>query len=77
MFALALILGACTLTATVDPQLECTNTCESEQEDCVTVCKQECVDAGGEDSDSVCDEDCDTTCGEEYDTCTVRCTSTE
>ena len=77
IFLLSALLGACTLSgsATIDPEVECTKTCETEETDCVTTCKQECVDAGGEDSDAACDTDCDTTCGEEYNTCTLRCTS--
>lgn len=73
------LLGGCTLSgsATIDPQVECTKTCETNQEECVTTCKKECVDAGGNDTDTACDEDCETTCTEEYDTCSVKCESTD
>ena len=78
---LSVLLSACTLTgsgtATVDPSVECNKTCETEEAECVTTCKEECADAGGNDSDEACDTDCDTTCGEEFDSCTVTCTSTD
>lgn len=75
----SLLLGACTLSgsATIDPTVECKNTCKTEKADCVTTCQQECVDAGGEDSDEACDEDCDTTCGDDFEECTLTCTSTD
>jgi len=74
---LSTFLCACTLSgsATIDPTVECNKTCKTEKADCVTTCKQECVDAGGNDTDMACDTDCDTTCGEDYDTCTLSCTS--
>ena len=71
------LLGGCTFTATIDPKVECTNTCQTNQEECVTTCKQECIDAGGNDTDTACDEDCDTTCTDEYDTCSLKCESTD
>ncbi len=74
LFVLLSLLGACKLTAEIKPNLECTHSCEAEKEDCVTVCKQECVDAGGGDPDAACDQDCDTTCTEGYDSCTLTCT---
>lgn len=76
---LAVLLGGCTLSgsATIDPKVECSNTCKTDQTDCTTTCKKECVDAGGDDTDAACDEDCDTTCSDEYDKCTLTCQETD
>lgn len=66
-------LGGCTFSGEVTPDLECTKTCDSDQQDCYKTCETECVDAGG-DGDSACDTDCKVTCDDTYDECTVTCT---
>lgn len=71
-----LSLGACTFTGTVDPNVECTGSCDEGKTECYDVCETECADAGG-DTDEACDTDCKTECDETYDECTVTCTEEE
>ena len=77
LITMLLFAVACSFSGEIDPNIECTKSCEEQEEVCVTDCKQECVDAGGEDTDSACDEDCDTTCTEAYDECSFSCTEAD
>lgn len=77
-FSVLSFVSACTFSGEVIPDLECTKTCDQDKQDCVTTCKQACIDASGGtdggDPDVACDTDCDTTCTKTYDECTVTCT---
>lgn len=77
LFVLFVFPFGCSFKGEIDPNIECTQSCEEEEQVCVTDCKQACVDAGGGDADEVCDQDCDTTCSDSYESCSVGCTSAD
>lgn len=77
LFLLAVLaLGACKFQGEIEPDIECTNTCEEEETKCHDECKTECVNADG-DLDEVCDEDCKVVCDEDHETCTGKCTTAD
>lgn len=71
-----LSLGGCEFSGKVDPNIECTNTCDEDSQTCYETCETECADAGG-DTDEACDTDCKTVCDDEADSCTLSCTEAE
>jgi len=66
-----LSLGGCALNAKVG-NLECTSTCDDDEQTCYDVCDTNCVNADG-DMDEACDTDCHTECTSAWDNCTVTC----
>lgn len=73
IFSLFFALAACTFSGEVTPNVECTQTCDEDQQDCWAVCETDCVNADG-DLDEACDTDCHKVCDDDYDSCTVTCT---
>lgn len=66
-----LTLAGCSLSGKVG-SLECTSSCDDDEQTCFDVCETECVDAGGN-IDEACDTDCHTECTSVWDSCTVSC----
>jgi hypothetical protein len=73
---LAFAMTGCTFHGggEIDVDVECTSTCDEDQQDCYLDCETECADAT-DDGDSACDTDCKRVCDDEYDSCTVSCES--
>ncbi len=73
MTTLILILSifGCSFTGKVG-DVECTSTCDNDEDVCYEVCETECVDANG-DKDEACDTDCRTECRADWDSCTFTC----
>lgn len=71
---LVLSLAACSFSGEVTPNLECTSSCDDDQQTCYQTCDTDCVNADG-DLDQACDTDCHTVCDDDYDSCTISCTS--
>jgi hypothetical protein len=73
--AVVVVLGqACTVS--VDPDVECTGSCDDEKQTCYEDCDTECVNADG-DQDESCDTDCHDQCDSDAEECTVTCSSSD
>jgi hypothetical protein len=70
---LALSPLGCSFSGEITPNIECTNTCDDEQETCHQVCETDCVNADG-DLDEACDTDCRRVCDDDHDSCSLTCT---
>lgn len=75
IFLFAILVGACTATGTIEPNIKCTTSCEDRQQDCYNVCRTTCTNASG-DLDEACDTDCHTECDTAHRDCTFSCTGT-
>jgi hypothetical protein len=74
VIATSLLLGACSFSGNVDPNVECTGNCDQDQQDCYDACDTTCSgDGDTDDCMTTCHQECDTT----YDNCTVSCTSAD
>jgi hypothetical protein len=76
-FLIAMLpLGACTFSGQgqVDANLDCTTSCEDDQQNCYADCDTSCTNAS-DDGDSACDTDCHKVCDDDYDSCSLSCSS--
>ena len=73
LFAFAGMVG-CDFHGEVDPDLECSSSCEEDQTNCKDECDETCI---SDEDEEACIEDCDQTCDETYDDCTVSCDENE
>ena len=71
LFAFAGLAG-CDFKAggSVDPEIDCTGSCEDDQSSCYDECDQTCIE---DDDEEACVSDCDQVCDDDYDSCTVSC----
>ena len=68
--ALLGLLSACNFHGEVDPDLECSTSCEDDQSSCKDDCEQTCI---SDDDEEACVSDCDQDCDNTYDDCTLSC----
>jgi hypothetical protein len=73
LFAFAGVV-ACNFEGEIDPDLECTSSCEEERDNCSQECEDTCIE---DDDETACIEDCDRTCEDSYDDCSVSCSENE
>ena len=73
VFALAGLM-ACDFEGSVDPDIECSSSCEEERDNCSQECEDTCIE---DEDETACIEDCDRTCEDSYDNCTVSCDENE
>ena len=73
LFALA-GMTACDFHGEVDPDIECSSSCEDDKDNCTQECEDTCIE---DEDETACVEDCDTTCEQDYDDCTVSCDENE
>jgi hypothetical protein len=69
-------LGGCSFSGSVEPNFECTTSCDDEKVTCYDECETECSNPDN-DSDESCDTDCTAVCDTTYDDCSVGCTAAE
>jgi hypothetical protein len=62
----------CDFQGSIEPDIECTRSCDTERADCEQSCETECVDATG-DGEAVCDEDCKADCDGRHTDCSFGC----
>ena len=70
LFAIAGMAG-CNFKGSVDPNVDCTGSCDDDKSTCYDDCDQTCV---SDEDETACVSDCDKTCDDNYDSCTVSCT---
>ena len=73
VLALTAMVG-CDFSGSVDPDVECSSSCEEDRDNCTQECEDTCIE---DEDETACIEDCDTTCEEDYDDCTVSCDENE
>lgn len=70
---LFLAFAGCKFSGELTPNIDCTNTCDDDQQTCYKTCDTDCVNADG-DTDEACDTDCHLTCDDSAEECNLTCT---
>ncbi len=73
LFALGGLVG-CNFEGEIDPDLECSSSCEEDRDNCHQECEETCIE---DEDETACVEDCDRECDDSYDNCSVSCSENE